>query len=609
MNPGLPSPQGFPTLAFNARLVRYQPKTFFVHFALTLVVFGFQVVPGLILKAVFDAVSNPASAGYANLDQLWGLVGLYAILQLVTLAAALGAEWYGWTFRFIVGNLLRRNLLASILRRSGEHSLPVSPGEAVNRFRTDVGEVADFPTWLPDQAGKILAACIAVVIMARINLSITLMIFVPLALIMVLTRLAWGRILHYNRLTSRSTDAVTGFLGETFGAVQAVKIANAEVDLVAQFQRLNEARRQAALKEKLFWGLLDMVNSSAVTFGTGVILLMAGAALQNGSFTVGDFALFTFYLWFTTQVPSELGTFYGDYKTQEVSIERMLEMVRPEPAERLVEAHPVYPISPVPLPEIIEKTPQDKLEKVAVRKLTYHHPGNGQGIFNVDLDLSRGTFTVITGRVGSGKSTLVRVLLGLLAKDSGEIWWNEKMVNDPAAFFKPPRCAYTSQVPRLFSDTLRDNILMGLPEDRVNLPDAIWMSVLEQDVAELPHGLDTRVGPRGIRLSGGQVQRAAAARMYVRRSELLVFDDLSSALDVETEKTLWDRLDKLLAFPVPSATCLVVSHRRAALRRADHILVLKDGHVEDQGKLDELLERCEEMRRIWTGEVVEGSGV
>jgi ATP-binding cassette, subfamily B, bacterial len=629
MNSVIAKPEGFPTLAFNARLVRYQPWTFSVHFVFTLVVFGSQVVPGLILKAVFDAIADPASAAYANPGQLWNLVGLYAIMQLIVLAASLGAEWYGWTFRFVVGGLLRRNLLASILRRSGEHSLPVSPGEAVNRFRTDVGEVADFPTWLPDQAGKILAACIAVVIMARINLSITLMIFAPLALIMALTRLAWGRIIHYNRLTASSTDAVTGFLGEIFGAVQAVKIANAEEDLTAHFQRLNENRSKAALREKLFWGLLDMVNSSAVTFGIGVILLMAGAALRTGSFTVGDFALFTFYLWFTTQVPSELGTFYGDYKTQEVSIERMLDMVRPEPAERLVEAHPIYPSGPVPLPTVTEKTPLDTLERLEVRKLSYHHPGNGQGIFDIDFDLPRGTFTVITGRVGSGKSTLVRVLLGLLARDAGEIYWNGKPVLDPAAFFRPPRCAYTSQVPRLFSDSLRDNILMGLPDARVDLPGAVWLSVLEQDVAELPDGLDTLVGPRGIRLSGGQVQRAAAARMYVRRPELLVFDDLSSALDVETEKTLWNRLDWLLAgndrgkvssgtvengekepaslpssFTAPPATCLVVSHRRAALRRADHILVLKDGRVEDEGHLDDLLERCEEMRRIWTGEAV-----
>ena len=195
---------------------------------------------------------------------------------------------------------------------------------------------------------------------------------------------------------------------------------------------------------------------------------------------------------------------------------------------------------------------------------------------------------------------LVRVLLGLLAKDAGEIHWNGNLVEAPAAFFRPPSCAYTSQMPRLFSNSFRDNILMGLPEARVDLPGAIWLSVLEQDVAELPHGLDTLVGPRCIRLSGELVQRAAAARMHIGRPELLVFDDLSSALDVETEKTLWDRLDGLLAssLSAPPGTCLVVSHTRTALRRADHILVLKDGWVEAEGRLDNLLERCEEMRRI-----------
>ena len=91
MNPGLSSPQGFPTLAFNARLMRYQSKTFIVHSALTVMVFGLQVVPGLILKAVFDSVSDPASKAYAHPSQLWGLVGIYAILQVVALAASLGA--------------------------------------------------------------------------------------------------------------------------------------------------------------------------------------------------------------------------------------------------------------------------------------------------------------------------------------------------------------------------------------------------------------------------------------------------------------------------------------------------------------------------------------
>lgn len=244
---------------------------------------------------------------------------------------------------------------------------------------------------------------------------------------------------------------------------------------------------------------------------------------------------------------------------------------------------------------------EPRLATLEARNLTYRYNENGRGIANISLRIEKGQFVVVTGRVGSGKTTLLRVLLGLLPLQKGEIYWNGQPVNDPANFFRPPLSAYTPQVPQLFTYSLKENLLLGLADRPSQLDRALRLAVMEEDVARLESGLDTLVGPRGMRLSGGQLQRAAAARMFVRQSELLVFDDLSSALDVETEQTLWQRLFEQVADSQnqQKPACLVVSHRRAALQRADHIIVLKEGRVESEGKLGDLLKSSEEFRQLW----------
>lgn len=577
-------------------LIKYKPVLYGCKIFLELLTGVIPLIEGMIIKEFFDIIGGKQNSMFSPFQ----LVGVMVITTLIHILLKRLYFKNDSLHGFYITTLLRRNMLNSILKHHGSKAINSSVGEVINSFRDDASQIKTSISWLGTVIGQIVRAVASIVILLYINVKITLLVFIPLILVIRVAQKC-ERNIEKNRVDGRNaTGAVNGAIGEIFDSILSIKVSGSKKDLMKNLNKLNDGRHKAMIKDSMVSQVIDSIYNNAINLGTGVILLLGAGAISTGTFTVGDFSIFVYYLAYVTDSVESLGNFMVYFKQTNVAYKNILKQVSIEDtSENLVKHKYIY---------LNKNTAKDngyydkkhylissenELKTLEVKGVTYLYNGTENGIKDINLTLKKGEVLVISGRTGCGKTTLVKTLIGLLPKDKGHICWNGKIVDDVKDFFIPQVSAYMPQVPNLFSDSVRDNILLGLSEENVDLNGAIKAAVFEKDLMELENGLDTVIGTKGTKLSGGQMQRVAAARMFIRKPQLLVFDDISSALDVETEMKLWERL-----FNGEKTTCIIVSNKKIALENADRIIVMKDGKIESEGDLRELLNESEEMKRI-----------
>ncbi len=555
------------------RILRDDPKAWGIALVGWVIFFALPLPAGLVAKAVLDRVADhPTSSVWVLLVVLAGLqLGRWTVLGLAIV------QWHGaWVFWHTVP---RVNLLASLVGDPGPVTdrLPGSAGEAVSRFRDDTRDIAQIlDVWL-DLVAAFSVSIAAFVVLLTIDVPAALAVAAPVLAVLVIGHLLGHRLREWRWAERVRTAAVTGFVGDTFGGITAVKVAGAEDAVVGRFNRLSDHRAQAARRDQVGTQLVQTLSGITANAGLGLALLLMAPTIPRGGLTVGDIALFATYSGVMAGLPRITGRYATWRRQADVSVERLGRLLperAPARAAAPVETylrHGPPPMAPLPVPPMASRTGDLRLERLTTDGLSVRLD-DAAVLAGIDLDVTRGQFVAITGKVGSGKSLLLRSLLGLIPHTGGTICWNGEPLEEPSVFLVPPRVAYLPQVPRLFSEPLADTVLLGA--DPVGLVEALRLACLDADVAAMPQGAATVVGPKGVRLSGGQIQRTAAARAFVRRPELLIVDDLSSALDVDTERRLWDGL---FAEAGHDLTVIAVSHRDHVLARADQVIELSSG--------------------------------
>ncbi len=536
-------------------------------------------VPALVAEAV-DAMTarTPGDA----VAWAWAVVGAgVAVMVVRTLSRVLF-----FNPGRVIEHDMKSALFAHLLRLPRAFYDSMSAGEIVSRGTNDAAAVRGLIGFgLLQVFNVVLLLVFTVGQMVLTDLVLTAVCVLPLVLATFILRRAVGRMFGLMIQGQEALGQLSSRALEAYGGVPALQSFNAVPLARARFREANDRLLAHSLDSAAIqsWALpvVDVAGNLCLV----LILFVGGNRIIDGELTPGALAAFAGYIRIVAGGLTSLGWLVAALQRGWISLRRIYEILdSPAP-----DAGPAGEVEAAAGPA----------PTLAVSGLTFRYPprpgdpeGQPPALSDVSVTVAAGQTLGIFGETGSGKSTLLSLLARVLEPPPGTIRADGRDLRDVAARAWWRRCAWVAQEPHLFSQSIRDNIALAdsasaRPPGRVEA--AAEQAALASDLAALPQGLETPVGERGVTLSGGQRQRTALARAFYRDFNVLLLDDVLSAVDHATERRL---IDAIYAHR-PDATRVFVSHRVSALRGADHIIVLERGRVVAEGTHASLIARGE----------------